>query len=206
MNDVLHGAISNLITTYNDGVETYAELDGKLKEQVADERVTPKVAEEQRRELQSTINRKLSELNDNVQELLVSSMEAQEKKAREQLTTTLDANGSGELMLLATMDDITHGDLKNYLEKYSDKPLAIKKLKQIAKSNNITLVLTEEQQKMADPMATVAENKRRIDELVSKNSYFNTGAAAGMEMTKRKVFDFKESDIEQLRNIQRSSL
>lgn len=206
MNDKLYSAIRELIITYDDGVNDYAKLDKQLKKEEINNRVTSIVAQEKRQELQNMINKKLTQINNNVQELLESSMEEQEKRAREQLTKTLNANDTGELMLLGTMNDVTHDDLKNYLEKYTDKPLALRKLKQIAKSNDITLVLNEEQIRMADPMAVINENKNRVQRLVDKNSNFHASTANDLELAKRNSFDFKNSDLEELGKIQKNTI
>lgn len=205
MNDTLYSAIKELITTYDDGVNEYSKLYQGTKEDIDNKRLTPKVAQELREDLQNKVNNKLEQIKSNVNELLEESVKYQEKKAREHLASTLDANESGELMLLSTMDDLTHNDLQNYLEKYKDKPLALRKIQQIAKSKDIVLSLNEEQMRMVDPLGVINENKNRIEKLVDRNSFFHAGAAIGTELVMRNSFDYKKGDIEELGKIQKNT-
>lgn len=116
-------------------MQSYIELQDKLKKQVSEGMKGSKQAQIELADLKNegeAYSRKTyDKIMAEIEQERVKQM--QELKSEEHSVT---ANDVAELMLLESTKDISQEEFEQYLEKYANKPLAIKKLGEIAKNNS----------------------------------------------------------------------
>lgn len=117
-----------------DYMRAYIELQEQMKEQVSEGMLGSKQAEIKLSDLKSegeAYSRKTYDkiLTD------IENERTKQLQALEEKEESVTADDVAELMLIESTKNISREEFEQYLEKYKNKPLAIKKLSEIAKSN-----------------------------------------------------------------------
>lgn len=116
-------------------MRSYIELQEKLKKQVAEGMKGSKQAQIELADLKSEGEAYSQKTYDKI----VAEIEQEQTKQLEELKlekNSVTADDVAELMLLESTKDISWEEFELYLEKYKNKPLAIKKLVEIAESHS----------------------------------------------------------------------
>ena len=117
-----------------DYMRSYIELQEKLKKEVAEGMKGSKQAQIELANLKSEGEAYSQKTYDKI----TADIEQEQTKQLEELKSeknSVTADDVAELMLLETTKDISWEEFEQYLEKYKNKPLAIKKLVEIAESH-----------------------------------------------------------------------
>lgn len=115
-------------------MRSYIELQEKLKKQVAEGMKGSKQAQIVLADLKSEGEAYSQKTYDKI----TAEIEQEQTKQLEELKSeknSVTADDVAELMLLESTKDISWEEFEQYLEKYKNKPLAIKKLVEIAESH-----------------------------------------------------------------------
>lgn len=118
-----------------DYMRSYIELQEKLKKQVAEGMKGSKQAQIELADLKSEGEAYSQKTYDKI----TADIEQEQTKQLEELKSeknSVTADDVAELMLLESTKDISWEEFEQYLEKYKNKPLAIKKLVEIAESHS----------------------------------------------------------------------
>lgn len=118
-----------------DYMRSYIELQEKLKKQVAEGMKGSKQAQIELADLKSEGEAYSQKTYDKI----TADIEQEQTKQLEELKSeknSVTADDVAELMLLESTKNISWEEFEQYLEKYKNKPLAIKKLVEIAESHS----------------------------------------------------------------------
>ena len=139
-----------------DYMRSYIELQEKLKKEVAEGMKGSKQAQIELADLKSEGETYSQKTYDKI----MSDIEQERTKQLEELKSeknSVTADDVAELMLLESTKDISWEEFEEYLEKYKNKPLAIKKLGEIAKSHTDLSFFDYEKYNIKDRTEKLAE-------------------------------------------------
>lgn len=188
---IIFEKIQKLIDARNQAFTKWENLQNGLQEQLANERITLLVANENRESFKADTNANLARLASEARETLDNFIEIQTKKAGEVLTMSVTADESAQINMLVGLDKVKTEELEFYQEKYSDKPLLLKRLGEVARKHDVYLLFTEEQRQKMEPMEFVREMDSSLSLLIDRNdsiasyplSIAGTDAIAGQMQT-----------------------
>lgn len=139
-----------------DYMRSYIELQEKLKKEVAEGMKGSKQAQIELADLKSEGETYSQKTYDKI----MSDIEQERTKQLEELKSeknSVTADDVAELMLLESTKDISWEEFEEYLEKYKNKPLAIKKLGEIAQSHTDLSFFDYEKYNIKDRTEKLAE-------------------------------------------------
>ena len=139
-----------------DYMRSYIELQEKLKKEVAEGMKGSKQAQIELADLKSEGETYSQKTYDKI----ISDIEQERTKQLEELKSeknSVTADDVAELMLLESTKDISWEEFEENLEKYKNKPLAIKKLGEIAKSHTDLSFFDYEKYNIKDRTEKLAE-------------------------------------------------
>jgi hypothetical protein len=139
-----------------DYMRSYIELQEKLKKEVAEGMKGSKQAQIELADLKSEGEAYSQKTYDKI----MSDIEQERTKQLEELKSeknSVTADDVAELMLLESTKDISWEEFEEYLEKYKNKPLAIKKLGEIAQSHTDLSFFDYEKYNIKDRTEKLAE-------------------------------------------------
>lgn len=139
-----------------DYMRSYIELQEKLKKEVAEGMKGSKQAQIELADLKSEGETYSQKTYDKI----MSDIEQERTKQLEELKSeknSVTADDVAELMLLESTKDISWEEFEEYLEKYKNKPLAIKKLGEIAKTHSDLSFFDYEKYNIKDRTEKLAE-------------------------------------------------
>ena len=139
-----------------DYMRSYIELQEKLKQQVAEDMKGSKQAQIElaglRNEGETYSQKTYDKIIANIEQERTKQLQALEEKKN-----SVTADDVAELMLLESTKDISWEEFEQYLEKYKNKPLAIKKLGEIAESHTDLTFFDYEKYNNKDRIEKLAE-------------------------------------------------
>lgn len=139
-----------------DYMRSYIELQEKLKKEVAEGMKGSKQAQIELADLKSEGEAYSQKTYDKI----MSDIEQEQTKQLEELKSeknSVTADDVAELMLLESTKDISWEEFEEYLKKYKNKPLAIKKLGEIAKTHSDLSFFDYEKYNIKDRTEKLAE-------------------------------------------------
>lgn len=139
-----------------DYMRSYIELQEKLKKEVAEGMKGSKQAQIELADLKSEGEAYSQKTYDKI----MSDIEQEQTKQLEELKSeknSVTADDVAELMLLESTKDISWEEFEEYLKKYKNKPLAIKKLGEIAQSHTDLSFFDYEKYNIKDRTEKLAE-------------------------------------------------
>lgn len=168
---IIFEKIQKLIDARNQAFTKWENLQNGLQEQLANERITLLVANENRDSFKADTNANLARLASEARETLDNFIDIQRKKAGEVLTTSVTADEIAQINTLEGINEVKTEELEFYQEKYNDKPLLLKRLDEVARKHDVYLLFTEEQRQKMDPMEFVREMDSNLSLLIGRNDY-----------------------------------
>lgn len=137
-------------------MQSYIELQEKLQKQVSEGMKGSKQAQIELADLKNEGETYSQKTYDKI----MADIEQERTKQLEELKSekhSVTSDDVAELMLLESTKNISREEFEQYLEKYKNKPLAIKKLSEIAKSNYELMFVDYEKYNNKDRIEKLAE-------------------------------------------------
>ena len=197
MNFVIQG-IESMIRDHNHATEGYFDLKEKLEQRYGQDEITGTYFKQTLDEFKENYLDYGGRV-DGLAEQLETATQAAIEKTRTASTVQVTADEVAELKMLGELEDLTGHDLDTYANKYQDKPLALRQIRNIAKRRNVNYILPEHIRDKVDPIDGILKLSKMIETVID---YYRGDHVS--DVMKRSTYDMVTAGhLERLKEIEK---